>query len=87
MQSMDAAASEIAGGIWTEDHDRMRAGAAAIADHAPIPGPEREIIQATLGEEFKAFARLDQHVHELAVELGRLAEDRAAIGCSVVRKA
>jgi hypothetical protein len=79
MQGMDSAASEIAGGIWTEDYDRIRAGAAAIADHPQIPMSDRQVVQEQLGDDFTTFVRLDQHVHDLAVELRGLANDRAAI--------
>jgi cytochrome c556 len=63
-------------GIWHEDFDLIRQGAANIANHPKIPPEQITIIKKTLGTEFQNFVAFDKTVHSTAGELVSAAEAR-----------
>jgi cytochrome c556 len=63
-------------GIWHEDPDLVRQGAASIANHPRIPPDQIAKIKKALGQEFQNFVRFDKAVHGTATELVRAAEAR-----------
>lgn len=63
-------------GLWHEDYDLIRQGAASIARHPKIPPAQMRKIKGTLGDEFQNFVQFDKVVHGKAKELVRAAEAR-----------
>lgn len=62
--------------LWREDFDSLAARATAIADHPTVPAEEARAIAGVLGPDMADFKRRDTEVHDLAVEIGDLAEAR-----------
>lgn len=63
-------------GLWHEDYDLIRQGAASIANHPKIPPAQITKIKGALGNEFQNFVRFDKIVHGKAKELVSAAEAR-----------
>lgn len=68
--------SRINTGLWHEDYELIREGAAAIANHPKIPPGQITKIKTELGPEFQNFVRFDKNVHGTATELVSAAEAR-----------
>jgi cytochrome c556 len=62
-------------GLWHEDFDLMRQGAAAIADHPKIPPEQMATIKMALENEAETFVQYDKTVHKTASELAEAAAD------------
>lgn len=63
-------------GIWHEDYDLIRQGAANIANHPKISPKQIAKIKKTLGTEFQNFVGFDKAVHSTSSELVSAAEAR-----------
>lgn len=72
MAGLETDMAQISRGLWLEDFDTIAAGAAAVANHPPVPPEEFQRISSVLGEEMAGFGGMDTRVHDLAV---RLAEE------------
>jgi cytochrome c556 len=68
--------SRINTGLWHEDYDLIRQGAANIANHPKIPPKQIAKIKKTLGTEFQNFVGFDKAVHSTSSELVSAAEAR-----------
>lgn len=68
--------SRINTGLWHEDYELIREGAASIANHPKIPPGQIAKIKNALGQEFQNFVRFDKSVHGTAMELVSAAEAR-----------
>lgn len=69
MQGLEADMAAGAHGLWIDDREAVRVAASRIADHPHVAPEQMGVIQATLGDEFRDFARLDKVVHDAAVAL------------------
>ena len=63
-------------GIWNENYETIWAGANQIVNHPKIPKDQRKEIAGILGPKMKAFAAIDQQVHNHADSLARDAKAR-----------
>jgi len=63
-------------GLWHEDYDLIRQGAASIARHPKIPPAQIAKIKEALGDNFQNFVQFDKVVHGRAKRLVRAAEAR-----------
>jgi len=80
MRALEADLTEVAHGIWTEDHQAVRAGAGRIADHPRVTPRQMGAIQTTLADEFPGFVQQDQAVHNTAVQLVEAVDAAQATG-------
>lgn len=77
MRNLERNMVAVQAGIWRGDYDVIQEAARAMAEHAKIPPREIARIRRALGEEgLKGFVAADQHWHENATELARVAGQR-----------
>lgn len=69
MRALEEDLAEATHGLWVDDRAVVTSAAGRIADHPRVTAEQMGIIQQTLGEEFPAFAGMDQRVHDGAVAL------------------
>jgi len=73
MQDLGDNTADIAGGLLTDDFEKVALGATAIAGHPQIPAAQVQLVAAELGPEMPAFKQLDTLVHDLALEINAAA--------------
>lgn len=69
MRALENDLAEATHGLWVDDRAVVASAAGRIADHPRVTAEQMGIIQQTLGDEFPAFAGMDQRVHDGAVAL------------------
>ena len=59
-----------------DDFDKIAEGALAIAEHPRIPAEQAQRVADELGPEMAVFKNFDVQVHELSLELYKVAKER-----------
>lgn len=73
MRALEEDLAEATHGLWVDDRTVVAAAAGRIAEHPRVTAEQMGVIQQTLGDEFPAFAGMDQRVHDGAVALAGVA--------------
>jgi len=74
MQGLRDNLVEISDGLLTDDFEQVAGGATAIANHPQIPAAQVQLVAAELGQEMAAFKKIDNHVHDLSLEINAAAK-------------
>lgn len=77
MTKLEHDVNKISAGIWRHDFQMIKKGAKSIAHHPKIPKRQVSLIKDILGpDQFKAFVKTDQQVHQKAIEIAKMAEKK-----------
>lgn len=77
MVNLEQNMQSVSSGLWRHNFRQVSNSAESIANHARIPKTELGKIKGILGkQEFKAFVQDDKTVHEMAMKLSQVADDK-----------
>ena len=76
MQGLRDDVVEVTDGLLTDDFSKVAHGAVRIANHAPIPSDQVQLVAAELGTEMAAFKQIDTLVHDLSLSIAAAAEEK-----------
>jgi hypothetical protein len=75
MQELRQNFLDVSDGFLLDDFDKIAEGALAIAEHPRIPAEQAQRVADELGPEMAVFKNFDVQVHELSLELYKVAKE------------